>query len=1087
MKVSSFGFNTSITRCIALVLLCLIGVTATQPAHAQREQPESNRKALAIYGDAAQFQNNGAFELAIEEWQKFLKEYPKDPSAGKAQHYLGVAYIQNQQFDKAIDSFRRALRDPKLEVREETLINLSWCLFNQARSAKPDSAEQRSGYEEAQKSLSEFMKSYADGDFADQALFYLGEIAYSKGDARQSIRHYKQLLDSRRFADSKLRPDALYAIAVAYEEQKDSRQAAKHFQELLQKYPKHRLVPEVSVRAADLMLSQDDAAAAERLLSGVDETGEFTDYVLLRLGYALSKQGKNDEASQMYLQLLRDHPDSPHVGTAAISVGQSLYQAGKYDEAVEQFESALKGKDEQAADAAHWIAITRNRQNKPAEAVKVLESAMEWAGDNVTLQMDYADALYSLPGELEKARRAYELIANGSSEHALAPRAAYNAAFASLQLRDFDKARQWSEWFLKRFPQDPLRSDVGYVVAETLLQSGDHKAAAQAYERLRKGDSSNPSSDFWGIRQSMAFYLAGDYKQAIALAQGVIPKLNQPAQKAEAQFILGASFLYDEQLEAAIEQLSVSHKTNQQWGSADEVLMLLAEAQQRAKDVKAAKQTLELLLKKYPQSRLKSQAEYKLGQLSASVGDYDNAIARYRAILKDPDSSNLQGFARYGIAWSLMQKEEYREALQELEPLLSGQPVGSVEAEAQLAQGVCLRQVGRTEDAVKALKKFLAASPRGVSLGNGLYELGLALTDLERLEEANQYFEQLLTSVPSYPSKDKVLYELAWNYEDLGKSAKSTDLFEQLQKDYPRSEFGAEASYMVAQQWYDRKDYVKAADVYRSVLNATGDAELLEKSLYKLGWSQFEQGEYRSALASFSQQADKFPQGRLAVDALFMSGECAFKNEEYDSALKSYRKARTRLEQEGKRAAASDQVQSLIYLHGAQCYREQKDWDDCEAWLKVIMERYPETPYMSTTLYELGFCKQEQNQTQEALKYYAEVANNYRTEVGARARFMMGEVYFGQRDVEKAILEFQRVMYGFGGDKAPSSIKNWQVKSAFEAARCSEVLIENLRGAARAKAIETAQQFYAFIVDKHNAHDLARQAQSRLGELQKLR
>ena len=99
----------------------------------------------------------------------------------------------------------------------------------------------------------------------------------------------------------------------------------------------------------------------------------------------------------------------------------------------------------------------------------------------------------------------------------------------------------------------------------------------------------------------------------------------------------------------------------------------------------------------------------------------------------------------------------------------------------------------------------------------------------------------------------------------------------------------------------------------------------------------------------------------------------------------------------------------------------------------------------------------------------------------------MGEVYFSQRDFAKAIAEFQRVMYGFGAEKAPEDIKNWQAKSAFEAARCSEVLIENLKGEARNKVVTATKEFYQFIVDRHAAHSLAAQAQSRLGELSKLR
>lgn len=1072
IKAITFGCFLYLSAC------CSIGLS----------QGDSASESLAVYADAAEFQNNGAYKLAIEEWQKFLKEFPKDPLVGKAHHYLGVAFIQEQKYDKAIAAFRKALGSKKLDdVREETLINLSWCQFNNARSAEPGSRTQRVGFVEAKKSLGEFMNSYGKGKFADQALFYLGEIEYSEGNARKSIGYYKQLLDSKRFKESPLRADALYAIAVAYEEQKDLGQAARNYQELLKEHPDHRLVQEVSVRTADILLSQNKAAEAARLLSAISVDGALADYTLLRLGYALSKQGRNDDATQKYLELLKRYPNSQHAPTAAISVGQALYKAGRYDEAVTQFRKALKKKDAQAADAAHWIAITLNRQNKSPEAVKVLEDAMEWADENVTLQMDYADALYSAPNQLGKARTAYELIANEHSDHPLAPRAAYNAAFAALQLRDYEKARKWSEWFLKRFPEDPLRNDVGYVVAETLLQSGEHKAAAQAYQRLRQADSKNPSYDFWTLRHGMSLYLGGEYKDAIKLIRGAMPALKQDMQKAEAQFILGASLLYDEQLKDAIQQLMASHRTSDQWSSADEVLLLLSEAQERSKDNAAAKKTLELLLKKYPRSRLKSQAEYKLGQLSAASGNFRDAVSRYRSIVSDPDASSLHNFARYGIAWSLMQQEDYAGALKDLDSLLDNNVGGSVNAEAQLAKGVCLRKLGRTSEATKALQDFLAGSPKGASLGNGLYEIGLAYTDRQELETANRYLERILREVPDYAAKDKVLYELAWNYEDAGKSKEASRYFEQLQAEYPKSEFGAEAAYMIAQQHYSNKKYGKAVRVYQSVLDATNDPELLEKSLYKLGWSYFEQDDYRNASQSFGLQISKFPRGALLVDGLFMSGECAFKQDDYTAALPKYQKARQRLEVEGDRAVASKQVQSLIYLHGAQCYREQKDWRNCESWLTVITKRFPESPYFATTLYEMGFCKQKQNQIKDALKYYSEVANTYRTVVGARARFMMGEVYFAQRDFAKAIPEFQRVMYGFGGDRAPEEIKNWQVKSAFEAARCSEVLIESLRGTARKKVIETAQEFYAFIVDKHAAHDLAAQAQSRLGELQKLR
>ena len=97
---------------------------------------------------------------------------------------------------------------------------------------------------------------------------------------------------------------------------------------------------------------------------------------------------------------------------------------------------------------------------------------------------------------------------------------------------------------------------------------------------------------------------------------------------------------------------------------------------------------------------------------------------------------------------------------------------------------------------------------------------------------------------------------------------------------------------------------------------------------------------------------------------------------------------------------------------------------------------------------------------------------------------MMGEIYFGQNKFEEAIPEFQRVMYGFGAEKAPEAIKNWQAKSGFEAGRCGELLIEAARTeASKAKARQYALEFYNYVVDKHPQHELAAKARGRIEAL----
>ena len=111
-------------------MVCVITMLASHRSWGQNPA-DSSEAALAVYADAANFQNNGAFDLAIAEWKKFLDKFPKDPLAPKASHYLGISYMRKDtpQHVAAADAFAQALKDRKFELVEEALSNRGWCLF----------------------------------------------------------------------------------------------------------------------------------------------------------------------------------------------------------------------------------------------------------------------------------------------------------------------------------------------------------------------------------------------------------------------------------------------------------------------------------------------------------------------------------------------------------------------------------------------------------------------------------------------------------------------------------------------------------------------------------------------------------------------------------------------------------------------------------------------------------------------------------------------------------------------------------------------------------------------------------------------
>jgi TolA-binding protein len=503
---------------------------AKQPIGGNNKLSEKERKqerAREIFADAANAQNNGAFPLAIEQWNRLLKEYSSDPLASSARHFLGVCYLQQEtpDYTSAITQFRAALEDADLKQREESLVNLGWSLYQQAMSV--DGEPRKAMLLESTKVLSNLIEKYPDGSFADKALYYAAEAEARVGNPDRAITLYNQLIQNRAMESSTVRPDALFGLGVTYDEQMQPKLAKENFESFLSKYPSHPLVREVKLRTAEIALKSDQVDQAVSLLAEVTAAKGFenspnADYALYRYGFALAKAGKFNESSATYKRLGQLFPKSQYSQNSSLAAGQTLMRDKKYDEAYQAFEQLLKDKDDRAAEAAHWMCQISILKGKSAAAVPIARDAMSWGSKSpsaVLLTMDLADGLSATADGKVEARKLYEQLAVENADDAIAPRATYNAAFAALQAGALAEAQRWSEAFAKRFPNDPLASDVAYVRAESALQLGQHESAATAFEQLITSEPTNPLRSSWEMRLAAARYLGGQYDQVIQLTE----------------------------------------------------------------------------------------------------------------------------------------------------------------------------------------------------------------------------------------------------------------------------------------------------------------------------------------------------------------------------------------------------------------------------------------------------------------------------------------------------------------------------------------------------------------------------------------
>jgi TolA-binding protein len=313
-----------------------------------------------------------------------------------------------------------------------------------------------------------------------------------------------------------------------------------------------------------------------------------------------------------------------------------------------------------------------------------------------------------------------------------------------------------------------------------------------------------------------------------------------------------------------------------------------------------------------------------------------------------------------------------------------------------------------------------------------------------------------------------VLYELAWTHLGRGEKQEAADVFARLGKEYPQSELAAESLYRVGEFQYQNEDYAQSAISYYGAFNKAGKSDLAEKAVHKLGWSYFQQKDYERAIQSYRSQIQNHPQGTLAADARAMIGECLYQQEKYKEALPALQEAL-------QHKPSSDDFRILALLHAGQSAAQLKQWEESLKLLEKCATEFPDSTYKNEALYEQGRAKQSLGQTDEAKKLYETVADATDAVVGARARFMLGELQFAAGDHKEAVRSFFKVAYGYGYPQSPAEYHRWQADATFEAARCLEVL----------KKLDAAKRLFQEFVERFPQNDKVEAARQKLASLGK--
>jgi len=818
----------------------------------------------------------GDYERAIKYYTSADLYILGDEELGKANYQLGLSYYQQRQLDQSLVYFDRVKGG-------------------------------RSSY-------------------AESAYFYAGIVAFQNGN------YFRAQQDLQRIANnSEYRIQVPYYLARIYAEQEKYQELANYTAMALD-------IPRVNSRLEILLLSaeasfqlKDYRTAAERFESYATALrARPADDIRFKMGYSYLQIGNTEQAIE-YLKTISSN--DPNGQMASYYLGHLYIQQENPQFAITAFDRAAKMtfNIEAAENAAFNFAKVSFELGRFREALNTLESfSRNYPGSKLIGEAndliieallntnDYAKAIEyieGLPNRTERINRVYQKVTfYRGTEY-------YNDQRFPLAVQLFKKS-------LENPIDKTIVAEAHFWAGEAFSTGNRYADAIKEYQQVLHN---NPPADLrlktaYGL--GYALYNTKEYTQALVQFRTYVQALERADDKLnynDALLRLADCYFVGKNYSEAIRTYDRAIQQNNP--EMDYAYYQKGLVYSYMDNSAAAKENLDIVVKRYPQGRMHDNAILQLGQVDFEDGKYEEAIKTYTLLIERKANSPLVPFALLNRAVSNVNLQRYTQAENDYKAILDKYLNHRTAGSAILGLQEVSAQTGN-QDFQRYLARYRNANPNKEALESIEFESGKALYFNLEYTRAITAFQDFLKIYPQSAFIMEARFYLAESFYRSNQFAKSLELHNIL-ANTPAFPQQNRAINRVAELEFDLKNYQRSIEYYNKLLQIAQNRRDEYTALEGMMLGYFEMKDYQKT-SEFAQRI--LDQGSVSANAqgkatLFL-GKAA--------------------EGRGQSAAAKD-----FYLN---TFTSAKDENGAEAQYRLARIQYNEKDYRKSieTLFDLN-------------------------------------------------------------------------------------------------------------------------------------
>jgi len=447
--------------------------------------PAIAEDALFNYGKLQYEAGGGLFNEAIHVLSRYVARYPHSERSAQARELLIAAYYNSRNYDAAYDAIRQ-IPDPDNNLK---------AALQKIAYFKGLAAYSRGDLAAAERSLTESENVNVSQKYSALARFWIGEIAFARGNYREAAKYYQEYLRRapRNEAEYAMahynlgychfdqndmggaeewfgkfgelyRPSDRYR-ADALNRKADAQYATRNFEKALDTYAQAASLGTLEKYYADYQRAVTLGILGRRpqkieLLGQIiaADKGDYVDDATYELGRTYIGAERYADGAEVLAKFVKEYPHSPYRAAALSDLGLSYLNLGDKERAKRYYEQAVESDPHSSA---------------ARDAMQGIREIYVSDGD-VDAYFDYA------------AKAGVECDMSTMAKDSLSFVSAQKIYLAG----NIEAAAKSLNSYLRNYPKGYYLNDALFYLSDCHLRSGNNEAAIDALSELA-GQSPN--------------------------------------------------------------------------------------------------------------------------------------------------------------------------------------------------------------------------------------------------------------------------------------------------------------------------------------------------------------------------------------------------------------------------------------------------------------------------------------------------------------------------------------------------------------------------------------------------------------------